>query len=294
VWLARRLGTAAVLPLVVQTEASDADKYTRQGGDAAALAKDEVAHREVLVGMEKGEKDARTLIARRERWHRIGRGGGIRAAIFGMNDGIVSNLSLVLGVAGAGVPTHGLIVTGLAGLLAGACSMAVGEYTSVASQRDLLLRQIAMERREIAEAPEEEAAELALILERKGLTAEHAVRAAADILKDPEAALDTLVREELGLDPTNLGSPLVAAGSSFLMFTVGAIIPLLPLLFGAGRLAPLVSAIVVAVVLAGVGAFIGVLSGASPWRTAGRMVGLAAIAAGVTWGIGHAVGAAVG
>jgi VIT1/CCC1 family predicted Fe2+/Mn2+ transporter len=293
-WLARRLGTAAVLPLVVETEASDADKYTRQGGDAAALAKEEVAHREVLVGMEKGAQDARSLIARRERWHRLGRGGGIRAAIFGMNDGIVSNLSLVLGVAGAGVPTRGLIVTGLAGLLAGACSMAVGEYTSVASQRDLLLRQIAMERREIAEAPEEEAAELVLILQRKGLTTEHAARAAADILKDPEAGLDTLVREELGLDPSDLGSPFVAAGSSFFMFTVGALIPLLPLFFGAGRLAPLVSTIVVALVLAGVGSFIGVLSGTSPWRTAGRMVGLAAIAAGVTWGIGHAVGAALG
>jgi vacuolar iron transporter family protein len=293
-WLARRLGTAAVLPLVVETEAGDAAKYTRQGGDAVALAREEVAHHDVLLGMEKGAQDAKSLIAGRERWHRIGHGGGIRAAIFGMNDGIVSNLSLMLGVAGAGVAAHGLIVTGLAGLLAGASSMAVGEYTSVASQRDLLLRQIAMERREIAEAPEEEAAELVLILQRKGLTTEHAVRAAADIVKDPEAALDTLVREELGLDPTDLGSPIVAAGSSFVMFTVGALVPLVPLFFGAERLAPLLSTIVVAVVLACVGAFIGVLSGSSPWRTAGRMVGLAALAAGVTWGIGHAVGAVVG
>lgn len=293
-WLARRLGTAAVLPIVVETEAGDADRYTRQGGDATAMAQEEVAHRDVLVGMEKGAQDARSLIAQRERWHHMGRGGGIRAAIFGMNDGIVSNLSLVLGVAGAGVDAHGLIVTGLAGLLAGACSMAVGEYTSVASQRDLLMRQIGIERREIEEAPEEEEAELVLILERKGLTTEDAVRAAADIFKSPEAALDTLVREELGLDPADLGSPLVAAVSSFLMFTVGALIPLIPLFIGAGRLAPLISAIVVAVVLAGVGALIGTLSGSSPWRAAGRMVGLAALAAGVTWGIGNVVGATVG
>jgi vacuolar iron transporter family protein len=294
-WMARRLGTAAVLPLVMETEAGDADKYTRQGGDATALAKEEVEHRAVLVGMGRGQpQDARALIGRRERWHRIGHGGSVRAAIFGMNDGLVSNLSLVLGVAGAGAGSSALVVTGLAGLLAGACSMAVGEYTSVSSQRDLLLRQIALEQREIAEAPEEEAAELVLILERKGLASEHAVRAAADIMKDPKVGLDTLVREELGLDPGDLGSPLAAAGSSFLMFTVGALIPLIPLFLGAGRFAPLAAAIVSGVVLAAVGAFIGVLSGTSAVRSATRMVGLAAAAAAITWGIGHAVGAAVG
>lgn len=291
-WLARRLGTAAVLPLVMETEAGDADKYTRQGGDAAPLAAEEQEHRDVLQGMRKGEApEARSIIARRERWHRVGRGGAIRAAIFGMNDGMVSNLSLVLGVAGAGVSSETLVVTGLAGLLAGACSMAAGEYTSVASQRDLLARQIDLERREIAEAPEEEAAELALILKQKGLSAEQAATAAAQILKDPEKGLDTLVREELGLDPGDLGSPLAAAGSSFVMFAIGAFIPLLPFLVSGGTTAIAASIASAVVVLATVGGLIGALSGTSAWRSSARMVGLAAVAAGATYGLGRLFGA---
>src|SRR5262249_44742045 len=162
--------------------------------------------------------------------------------------------------AGAGAGGQALVVTGLAGLLAGACSMAVGEYSSVASQRDLQLRQIALERREIQEAPEEEAAELALIFKGKGLSTEHAARAAAAIVKDPEKGLAPLVREELGLDPDDLGSPILAAGASFAMFAVGAVIPLIPLFFGAGRLAPLFSVLVCAAVLSGVGALVGILS----------------------------------
>ena len=155
----------------------------------------------------------------------------MRAAIFGVNDGLLSNLSLVLGVAGAGADSHALMVTGFAGLLAGAFSMAVGEFTSVASQRDILARQVELERRELAEAPEEETAELALIFQQKGLSAEHAARTAAELLKNPEHALDTLVREELGLDPDDLGSPWGAAGSSFATFAVGAFIPVVPFFF---------------------------------------------------------------
>ena len=146
IWLARRLGSAAVVPMVLETEAGDADKYEEQGGEATAIAEEERAHRQVLKGMEPAgaPSGARALIADRERWHRGGgRAGSIRAAIFGMNDGLVSNLSLILGVAGAGVAPATVVVTGFAGLLAGAFSMAVGEYTSVASQRDLLARQIA-------------------------------------------------------------------------------------------------------------------------------------------------------
>ncbi len=208
IWLARRLGSAAVFPMVLEAEAGDADKYDAQGGDAVAIADEERQHRRTLVGMSRGEPtDARELIATRERWHRsTGAAGSIRAAIFGMNDGLVSNLSLILGVAGAGVEPRTVVVTGFAGLLAGAFSMAAGEYTSVASQRDLLTRQVELERREIAEAPEEEAAELALIFKQKGLSTEQASRTAAEILKNPESAVDTLVREELGLDPTDLGS----------------------------------------------------------------------------------------
>jgi VIT1/CCC1 family predicted Fe2+/Mn2+ transporter len=279
--------------MVVEAEAGDIDKYTKQGGDAARLADDERAHRERLTGMRgAAPSDARAVIAKRERWHRVGRGGAVRAAIFGMNDGIVSNLSLVLGVAGAGVGTHALLLTGLSGLFAGAFSMAIGEYTSVASQRDLLQRQIDMERRELAEAPEEEAAELALILKGKGLSTEHAARAAAEILKNPEAGLDTLVREELGLDPSDLGNPLTASLSSFAMFAVGAFVPLIPLLFVATASAAVIaSASLTALVLASVGGFLGVLSGSGPVRSAARMLGLAGAAAGVTFGIGRLVGA---
>ena len=224
IWLARRLGTAAVFPMVLEAEAGDAEKYDAQGGDAIAIADEEREHRRTIVGMSRGEPtDARELIAVRERWHRSsGAAGSIRAAIFGMNDGLVSNLSLIVGVAGAGVEPRTVVVTGFAGLLAGAFSMAAGEYTSVASQRDLLTRQVEMERREIEEAPEEEAAELALIFKQKGLSTEQASRTAAELLKNPESAADTLVREELGLDPTDLGSPIGAALSSFAMFSVGA------------------------------------------------------------------------
>jgi len=293
-WLARRLGTSAVLPYVVEAEAGDADKYTRQGGDAAPLADEERAHQAVLAGLGRGQPlEARAAIAVRERWHRGGRAGSIRAAVFGMNDGLVSNLSLVLGVAGAGAESHALVVTGFAGLLAGSFSMAVGEYTSVASQRDILKRQVDLERRELEEAPEEEAAELALIFKQKGLSTEQASRTAAELLKNPEHALDTLVREELGLDPADLGSPWGAAISSLVTFATGAAIPLAPFLFLRERPAVLVAAAASGAVLAAVGGLVGFLSGTPVWRAAGRMVGLAALAAAATWLVGRLFGAAI-
>jgi len=287
----------AVVPMVLETEAGDAERYDAQGGEAVEIAQEERAHRQVLAGLHRpGQPEtARELIAARERWHRGGgRSGSIRAAIFGMNDGLVSNLSLILGVAGAGVAPDTVVVTGFAGLLAGAFSMAAGEYTSVASQRDLLARQVELERRELEEAPEEEAAELALIFKQKGLSTEQASRTAAEILKNPEGALDTLVREELGLDPEDLGSPWAAAYSSFLMFSVGALVPVIPFLFTSGQSAAAVSAALAGAVLAGVGGLVGFLSGTSLWRSAGRMVGLAALAAGVTYAVGRAFGATLG
>jgi vacuolar iron transporter family protein len=298
IWLARRLGTAAVLPLVLEDEGNDAEKYQLQGGrgdgDATALADEERAHHSVIARMGRGQpQGARALIAQRERWHRGGgRAGAIRAAIFGMNDGLVSNLSLVLGVAGALHDPRTLVVTGFAGLIAGASSMAVGEYTSVASQRDILTRQVAMERREIAEAPEEEAAELALIYKQKGLSTEQASRTAAEMLENPEQALDTLVREELGLDPDNLGSPVQAAASSFVMFAIGAAIPVIPFLLLTGFSAVVSAAALAGIVLAGVGGLVGFLSGTNPFLSGGRMVGLAAVAAGITYLVGRLFGAA--
>jgi len=296
VWLARRLGSTAVVPMVVEAEAGDAEKYDQQGGEATAIAAEERAHRQVLSGMgPTGSDSARGLIASRERWHRGGgRAGSVRAAIFGMNDGLVSNLSLMLGVAGAGVEPRAVVVTGFAGLLAGAFSMAVGEYSSVASQRDLLARQVALEKREIEEAPEEEAAELALIFKQKGLSTEQASRTAAEILKHPDSALDTLVREELGLDPEDLGSPWGAAWSSFVMFAVGAIVPVVPFLLLRGQVAAAAAAALAGVVLASVGGLVGFLSGTSVIRSGARMLGLAALAAGVTYLVGRLFGATVG
>jgi vacuolar iron transporter family protein len=295
IWLARRLGTAAVYPMVLEAEAGDADKYDAQGGEAVAIADEERQHRRTLQGMSLGQPtEARELIASRERWHRSSSAAGsIRAAIFGMNDGLVSNLSLILGVAGAGVEPRTVVVTGFAGLLAGAFSMAAGEYTSVASQRDLLKRQVEMERREIEEAPEEEAAELALIFKQKGLSTEQASRTAAELLKNPDSAVDTLVREELGLDPTDLGSPRGAAISSFAMFSVGALVPLVPFLLTSGTLAVVAAAALAFLVLAGVGGLVGFLSGTSVWKSAFRMAGLAALAAGVTYAVGRIFGATV-
>lgn len=296
VWLARRLGSAAVVPMVLENEAGDAAKYDQQGEEAAAIADEERAHRQVLSGMSGAAPDsARGLIAQRERWHRGGgRAGSVRAAIFGMNDGLVSNLSLMLGVAGAGAESKAVVVTGFAGLLAGAFSMAVGEYTSVASQRDLLARQVALEKREIEEAPEEEVAELALIFKQKGLGTEQASRTAAEIMKHPASALDTLVREELGLDPEDLGSPWGAAWSSFVMFSVGAIVPVLPFLLLRGQVAIVASAGLAGIVLASVGGLVGFLSGTSVVRSGARMLGLAALAAGVTYLVGRLFGATVG
>jgi VIT1/CCC1 family predicted Fe2+/Mn2+ transporter len=259
------------------------------------MAAEERAHQQVLTGLGGGRPmEARAAIATREGWHRGGRGGSLRAAIFGINDGLLSNLSLVLGVAGAGAEPHTLLVTGLAGLLGGAFSMAVGEFTSVASQRDILARQVELERRELAEAPEEETAELALIFQQKGLSADQAARIAAELLKNPEHALDTLVREELGLDPDDLGSPWGAAGSSFATFALGATIPVIPFLFLQGTAAEVVAAAGAGVVLAGVGALVGFLAGTPAWKSAARMVGLAALAAGATWVLGRLFGAAVG
>jgi VIT1/CCC1 family predicted Fe2+/Mn2+ transporter len=297
-WLAKRLGVAAVLTQIVETETVDADKYARQGPDAASMSREEREHSVLLTEM-KGEagsagEGAAGAIASRERWHKGGRAGSLRAAVFGMNDGLVSNLSLVLGVAAAGAGDQALVVTGLAGLLAGACSMAAGEYTSVASQRDLLQRQIELERRELAEAPQEEAAELALIFERKGLSAEQVGRTTSELLKNPQAALDTLVREELGLDPADLGSPLGAALSSFATFAVGAAVPILPFLFAKGWFAVGLASAFAAAMLVAVGAFLGVLSGTGAFKSAARMLGLAALAAAVTFGLGRLVGSSLG
>jgi VIT1/CCC1 family predicted Fe2+/Mn2+ transporter len=294
-WVASRFGTQTVLPMVLMGESSDIAKYVRQGRETAELVIEEQEHGETLRRMSGVRPNTpQGRITERENWHRLGRGGALRAGVFGANDGLISNLSLLLGVAASGAQSGTLAVTGLAGLFAGALSMAVGEYSSVASQRDLLHRQIVLESRELSEAPEEEEAELAQLLREKGLSPGQADETAHQIMQNPDSALDTLVREELGLDPEDLGSPVRAAVSSFLTFAVGATVPLMPMLLLPRHVAPYAAAGLGAVVLGAVGAFLGFLSGANPVRTALRMVVLAALAAGVTIGIGRLVGSSLG
>jgi VIT1/CCC1 family predicted Fe2+/Mn2+ transporter len=233
-------------------------------------------------------------IASRERWHRSGNSGTLRAVIFGVSDGLVSNLSLVMGVAGAasGEPRF-ILLAGIAGLLAGAFSMAAGEYISMQSQREVYERQIQLERAEMEAMPEEEEAELAAIYRAKGFTDEEARRTAHRMFADPKAALDTLIREELGLDPGELGSPWGASLGSFIAFGIGAVIPVAPYVVGGGTMAFAVSLGLSLVALAVVGAAVSLLTGRSMVFSAVRQVGIGAAAAAVTFGVGALIGVSV-
>jgi VIT1/CCC1 family predicted Fe2+/Mn2+ transporter len=231
-----------------------------------------------------------------ERRHgRAGSGGGnLRAAVFGVNDGLVSNTSLILGIAGAAASGQMILLSGVAGLLAGAFSMAAGEYISVRSQREMLEHQIGLEREELAKYPEEEAAELALIYAARGIPKEDAERLAKHIVADPERALDTLTREELGLNPDELGSPVGAALSSFLSFAAGALVPLLPFLFMAGSGALVATALLSAASLFGVGAAISLFTGRRALFSGLRMLLIGGLAGAATFGIGKVVGVNLG
>ncbi len=224
----------------------------------------------------------------------VGGGGNLRAAVFGVNDGLVSNASLILGVAGASANTPIILLSGVAGLLAGAFSMAAGEYVSVRSQREMFEHQIGLERDELAQYPEEEAEELALIYAARGLAREDALRLAKAIIADPAQALDTLAREELGLNPEELGSPWGAASFSFLSFAAGAFVPLLPFLVFAGARALPVSIGITALALFAVGAAISLFTGRSALRDGLRMLAIGAAAGGLTYAIGTLLGVGPG
>lgn len=230
-----------------------------------------------------------------EHRHRsLGGGGNLRAAVFGVNDGLISNASLILGVAGASSDPRLVLVSGVAGLAAGAFAMAAGEYVSVRSQRELFEYQIGLERDELKQYPEAEAQELALIYAAKGLPRKEANKLAKQIVADPQHALDTLAREELGLNPADLGSPLSAAASSFLAFAVGAAIPLAPLVLTTGPQALLIGMGVTAVALLGIGAVLSLFTGRSAWYSGVRMLALGALAGTVTFGVGRLFGVALG
>jgi VIT1/CCC1 family predicted Fe2+/Mn2+ transporter len=230
-----------------------------------------------------------------EHRHRgLGGGGNLRAAVFGINDGLVSNASLILGVAGASSDARVVVLSGVAGMAAGAFAMAAGEYVSVQSQRELYEHQIALERDELKQYPEAEAQELALIYAAKGLPKKEAGRLAQRLVADPEHALDTLAREELGLNPAELGSPLGAAASSFVSFATGAMLPLAPFLQMPGASALPASIGVTAVVLFVVGATLSLFTGRNAAFSGARMLVLGAAAGAFTFAIGRLFGVTLG
>jgi VIT1/CCC1 family predicted Fe2+/Mn2+ transporter len=228
-------------------------------------------------------------VSEADRQMATGKSGTLRAAVFGINDGLVSNLSLIMGVTGAAVSNHVILVAGVAGLLAGSFSMAAGEYISMGTQRELFERLLHIEAHEIATEPEEEHEELRDIYIQKGYPPELAHQVAETVMADPAVALETHAREELGLDPDELGSPWGAALSSFVTFAVGAGVPLLPFVIGSGNAALIAAIVASAASLFAVGATMTILTGRPPWLSGGRMLLVGAIAAAITYSVGRAL-----
>jgi VIT1/CCC1 family predicted Fe2+/Mn2+ transporter len=222
-------------------------------------------------------------------------GNALRAGVLGSTDGLVSNLSLVMGVAGSGAPHEAIVVAGLAGLVAGSLSMALGEYLSVQSARELFANELRIEAGQLAASPDAEVEELRGIYERKGVPPRMAAELADHMVRsDPELALDTMAREELGFDPNELGgSAWVAAGTSLALFALGALVPLVPFLVAGGEIALIVAAGLSGVALFGLGAGITRLTGTRPIRSGLRQLAFGASAAVITYGIGAVVGTAL-
>jgi vacuolar iron transporter family protein len=290
--LAKWLGTETVLPIVLRAEAADADRYRDVAAAPAVMAAQEAMHGKVVAAMRGGDS-AGGRIAASEGRHRAGIGGTLRAAVFGVNDGLVSNFSLVMGVAGGTSNKSIVLLAGVAGLVAGAFSMASGEWVSVRSQRELYENELRIEEQELSAFPEEEREELELIYQAKGIDPEEAKALVDNIMQRPDVALDTLAREELGFDPGTLASPWVAAGSSFAAFAAGAFLPVVPFFFGSGVAAVVTSALLSVLALFGVGAAISVFTGRHAGRSGLRMAAIGAVVATATFLVGKLVGVSV-
>jgi VIT1/CCC1 family predicted Fe2+/Mn2+ transporter len=295
-YLARQFGAGAVLPTIASTEYVQRNDYlTHPETQGTAMTEEERMHARVLGNvLAKASALEGGAVARIEGRHRNVGGNALRAAVLGANDGLSSNLSLVMGVAGATVDHQTILLTGLAGLLAGACSMALGEWVSVTSARELAEREVRIEKSEVEENPTEEREELQLIYESKGLTQKEADELSHALMKDERTALDALSREELGIDPEELGgSAWTAAVTSFFLFAVGAIVPVLPFLFVTGTLAPIASIAAGGLGLFLIGAAISLFTGRGFLWSGTRQLLLGFAAAGVTYVIGHFIGVAV-
>jgi VIT1/CCC1 family predicted Fe2+/Mn2+ transporter len=298
IWLGKRFGPQMILPTITNNENADSHAYDRQPEDAAKqMAADEKSHARLLTVVSGGPEIGMSgsNVMKGEGRHKSAGGNALRAAVLGANDGLVSNLSLVMGVAGAALSSQNILITGLAGLLAGAGSRALGEWLSVQSSRELYQRQIQIEKDELDARPEEEEAELALIYQSKGLPKERAEELAKHIIQNSDTALDTLAREELGIDPDELGgSAWEAAFTSFFLFAIGAIVPVLPFIFLSGMPAVIASIIISAFGLFGIGAAITLMTGRSVLYSGMRMVLFGLVAAALTYGIGRLIGVSIG
>ncbi|MQF48449.1 hypothetical protein FIM08_00875 [SAR202 cluster bacterium AC-647-N09_OGT_505m] len=286
-WAAQRFGTHRMIPLILRGTSKDFSAYTLDP-EAHDMAKEQRTHDHTLRGLSSGQDHSESIRARKG--HYSGTSGSLRAAVLGVNDGLVSNFSLVMGVAGGTSNQDIVLLAGVAGLLAGAFSMAAGEYVSMRSQRDVYEHQISREMAEIEMWPEEEEKKLSLIYQAKGLSPMEARLIAKRFMADPEIALDTIAREELGLNPSELGSPWGASFSSFGAFVIGALVPILPYLLGAGTLAILLSAILSAGALVIVGGTLSWMTDRSPTWGAIRMALAGGTAAAVTFGVGNLIG----
>ena len=293
--IARRFGSAVIVATIAQRESSDQAMYDDQPEAAATMPADERSHARLFRELSGGRGLEGGTLARIEGRHKGSGGNALRAAVLGANDGLVSNLSLSMGVAGASGGGGAVLVAGFAGLLAGSLSMALGEWLSVQSARELYAHQVEVEREELAMVPDEEEEELALIYEAKGLSPEQSRATARSIIGgDLGRAVDTLAREELGIDPDALGgSAWVAAGTSFCLFALGAIVPVAPFIFASGVPAIVASIILSAAALMAVGVAITIVTGSSALRSGGRQVLFGMLAAAVTFGLGSLVGTAV-
>ena len=296
-WTARRFGARMILPTVANREMSGRNDYASQAETAhTKMTVQERTHARVLTAMLKRREGVQgSELARVEGRHRNVGGNALRAAVLGANDGLCSNLALVMGVAGATTAASAILLAGIAGLLAGAFSMALGEWISVTSSRELAERELRVERDELEAAPEEERAELQLIYEAKGVPPDEAKQLSSRLLHEQGAALDVLAREELGLDPDELGgSARTAALASFVLFAFGAMFPVLPFVFLTGATAVIVSVVVSGIVLYAIGAAITIFTGRPVWVSGGRQLLLGLAAAGITFGVGKALGVALG
>ena len=294
IWAAHRFGSGAVLPSMTAMEKRGDQSYTQQNAPAG-MARQEQSHGLLLNTISQTSRGMEgPALAQLEGRHRSAGGNALRAAVLGANDGLVSNFSLVMGVAGAEVANSTIVLTGIAGLLAGAISMALGEWVSVQSSRELYQKQIRTEKEEIAANPAEEAEELSLIYQARGLEETAARQLAQQMMSSEESAIAALSRDELGIDPEELGgSAWEAAITSFLLFAMGAIIPLFPFFFTSGGTAIVISAIFSAIGLFGIGAAITLFTGRSVLFSGTRQMLFGLAAAAVTFFIGRLIGVSV-